>query len=310
MNTINTEQLIQFLLQNQNIKNMSLDNLLKIFFNKLKMNNRAGTINSYKSTLRPIMRYLKSKNVFLTNQITNEIINEYVSLRYDHVKNTTINREICSLKTMLKYAVDNEFIDSIPFKFKKLKTTKTIIEQIDKNDINKIINSFKDSKKDKKYILAFMLMLTTGIRTTELINIKNKNINLKDKIIRLEFTKNGKERNIYIVPGVLELLKTVMNENEYLFTDNLNNQMTCNNLRCFFKHIKKELGIKVLSPHKLRHFYATSIYTNSLDIYLTSSLLGHSDIKMTQIYLDIDNKQNQNKNEIYNPINSLDPLII
>ena len=64
--------------------------------------------------------------------------------------------------------------------------------------------------------------------------------------------------------------------------------MTANALRCFFKDIKKELKIDVLSPHKLRHFYATIIYNNSLDIYLTSNLLGHSDVKMTQIYLDID----------------------
>jgi len=86
--------------------------------------------------------------------------------------------------------------------------------------------------------------------------------------------------------------------------------MTANSLRCFFKHIKKELDIDVLSPHKLRHYYATTIYTNSLDIYLTSTLLGHSDIKMTQIYLDINNDNNQEKNQLYNPISSLDPLTL
>ena len=84
--------------------------------------------------------------------------------------------------------------------------------------------------------------------------------------------------------------------------------MTPNNLRCFFKRIKKELSIDVLSPHKLRHYYATTIYNNSLDIYLTCNLLGHNDIKMTQIYLDIDNNKNQHKNQIYNPLNYLDPL--
>ena len=80
------------------------------------------------------------------------------------------------------------------------------------------------------------------------------------------------------------------------------------NLRMFFKHIKEDLNIDVLSPHKLRHFYATTIYNNSLDIYLTSNLLGHSDIKMTQIYLDLDNNNNQQKNAQFNPLNYLDPL--
>ena len=86
--------------------------------------------------------------------------------------------------------------------------------------------------------------------------------------------------------------------------------MTANALRCFFKDIKKELKVDVLSPHKLRHFYATTIYNNSLDIYLTSNLLGHSDIKMTQIYLDIDMSNYQEKNQIYNPISTLDPLTL
>ena len=173
---------------------------------------------------------------------------------------------------------------------------------INKNDIIKILNYFKNCFRDKKNILAFMLILTTGIRTNELVNIKNKNIDLKNKIIKLDFTKSGKERYIYIVDELIELVQLVKNNNEFLFNDYENNQMTCNSLRCFFKHLKQNLNIEVLSPHKLRHFYATQLYKNSLDIYLTSQLLGHSDIKMTQIYLDIDNKDNQIKNQKYNPL--------
>ena len=77
-----------------------------------------------------------------------------------------------------------------------------------------------------------------------------------------------------------------------------------------FTVIKNVLNIDVLSPHKLRHFYATTIYNKSLDIYLTCTLLGHSDIKMTQIYLDINNDKNQEKNQIFNPISLLDPLTL
>lgn len=305
---INTQELINFLINQQEVKTISLNNLINIFFNKLKLNNRAGTINGYKSALRPILKYLKSKKIINVNQINTNIINEYVNLRYGKVKNVTINKEVKSLKTMVKYAFDNDYIDKIPFKYKNLKETKPDIKSIEIKDINKIINYFKTCKKDKKYILAFMLILTTGIRTTELINIKNKNIDLKNMIIKLDFTKNGKQRNIFIVSELKDLISEVKNENEYLFLDEEQNQMTANNLRCFFKHLKKDLEIQVLSPHKLRHYYATTIYKNSLDIYLTCNLLGHSDIKMTQIYLDIDNKDNQLKNQMYNPINELDLL--
>ena len=308
MNTINTDELISFLLKTQQSKNMSIENLTNIFFQHLNLNNRAGTISAYKSTLKPVFKFFKSNQIIYINQITTDIINKYIQLRFNKVKNITINKEISNLKTMINFAISNEYLDKLPFKFKKLKETKPEIESIKKDDIIKILNYFKTTLKDKKYILAFMLMLTTGIRTTELLNIKNKNIDLKNKIIKLDFTKNGKERNIYIVDEIIELVSSISSKDEYLFTDNSHIKMTANNLRLFFKKIKRELDIDVLSPHKLRHFYATAIYTNSLDIYLTCNLLGHSDIKMTQIYLDINNQNNQAKNQIYNPIRMLDPL--
>lgn len=305
MNTINTDQLINFLLAANQSKIITISNLYQLFLNKLKLNNRAGTINAYKENLKPIMKYLNDNNIFNSNQITTTLINQYVSIRYGKVKNCTINREICSLKTMLNFALNNDYINEIPFKYKKLKETKSKIESIDKKDIEKILQYFKTSIRNKKYILAFMLILTTGIRTNELINIKNKNIDLENMIIKLDFTKNGKDRKIYIINELKELIINIKNNNEYLFNDKENNQMTCNNIRKFFQHIKKELDIKILSPHKLRHYYATNIYNKSLDIYLTCQLLGHSDIKMTQIYLDIDEKDNQNKHKIYNPLNYL-----
>ena len=305
---INTQELINFLIDKQEVKTISINNLTKLFFNKLKVNNRPGTINGYKSALKPILKYLNNKKIINVNQITTELINEYVNLRFGNVKNVTINKEIKSLKTMINYALDNEYIDKLPFKYKYLKESKPNVKSIDKKDINKIINYFKTCNKNKKFILAFMLILTTGIRTTELVNIKNKNIDLNKMIIKLDYTKNGKQRNIYIVPELKELIIKIMSSNEYLFLDDEQKQMTANNVRCFFKHIKQDLDIKVLSPHKLRHFYATTIYNKSLDIYLTCNLLGHSDIKMTQIYLDIDNKNNQRKNQLYNPINFLDPI--
>ena len=69
-----------------------------------------------------------------------------------------------------------------------------------------------------------MLILTTGVRTTELLNIKNKNIDLKNMIIKLDFTKNGKERNIFIVNEIVDLLKQTISNNIYLFLDEEQNQ--------------------------------------------------------------------------------------
>lgn len=310
MNTINTETLINFLLQQQKTeKTIELKLAYKIFFDHLELNNRKGTIDAYTSTLKPLMEYLNDYEIYKSHQIDDSVIDRYIRSRLPHVKNATINKEICSLKTMLNVMIEKGYIDNMNFKFKKLKEEKPEIPQISMKDINKIFRYFDESKITGKYKLIFLLILTTGIRTSELLNIKNKNINLEKKMILLEFTKTHNHRYIYILDELIPLIKDCMSSNTYLFTDDENkHQLSANALRCFFKHTKERAEVEVLSPHKLRHYYATQMYKKSLDIYLVSNLLGHTNIKTTQIYLDINEHENQAKNSFYNPLKDLDPL--
>ena len=293
-----TNKLIKLLLQEES-KELTISDAVKIYFNKLKLHNRPGTTNYYSATLKPIMTKMSLLNIESTNQIDNNFINKYINSRLGTVKNTTINKEIKALTTMLKYLEEQELISSIKYKFKPLPQEQVKIKDIDKNDIIKILKYFKTSKTSDIYKLAFMLILTTGIRTNELLNIKNSNIDLINKKIYLDFTKTHKPRYIYIVDEIKPLLEHLKTSDIYLFN------ISVNRLRIFFKKLKKRLNIKVLSPHKIRHYYATTIYNKSLDIYMVSKLLGHQEIKTTQIYLSINSKAEQNANSIYNPIKDL-----
>ena len=308
-NTINTEVLIQFLLQQQTTeKTIELDTAYKIFMDHLKINRRPGTLDSYKCCLKPIFKYLKDHKIYKSHEITNEVINQFILHRKPFVKNETINKEIIGLRAILNHMIKNKYIDKLNFEFTKLKTEKAIIPSIKKEDLNRIINYMNNSKITNKNKLIFYLMLTTGIRTNELLHIKNKNINIEEMTIYLEFTKTGHPRFIYINPSLKELILKVKNNYEFLFTDENNNQMTSNGIKMFFRHLKEDVHVDILSPHKLRHYYATNLYEKSLDIYLVSKLLGHTNIKTTQIYLDLNDKNNQTKNDFYNPINDLIPI--
>ncbi len=301
MNTIDTDKLINFLLQQKETeKFIELKTAYNVFMDYLKLHNRKGTINAYKTDLKFIYSYFHEMNLTRTNQITTDVIDKYVNKRINHVKPVTVNKEITTLKIMYNRLIKNNYIDKIPFTYNRLKQAKPIIDEISFNDIKKIIELFKSDKTIFDYNkLAFMLMLTTGIRTNELVNIKTANVDLEKNSILLDFTKNGKARFIYIVDNLKDLIKKQMkNNNIYLFEN-----ITCNSIRNFFKRLKKKLNIDVLSPHKLRHYYATNIYSKTNDIFLVMNLLGHSDIKMTQIYLNINNQENQRKNNLYNPIN-------
>ena len=309
MNQINTEQLINFLLsQQQSEKSVDISNAYKIYIDYVKLHKRAGTLDSYTTALKPVIKFLYGKKIFKTSDITTDVINQFVLSRKPFVKNQTINREIKYLKAMLHYMIKCNYIDKINFIYEPLKYTKTKIPRITDDSIKKILNYFDESNKiETKSKLIFLLILTTGIRTSELLNIENKNIDLVNNFIKLDFTKNGESRNIYIVDQVKPLVVACMNKTRYLFIDEHNKKMTANALRCIFKRLKDTLNIDILSPHKLRHYYATNIYNKSLDICLVKELLGHKSIMMTQIYLDIDNHDNQAKNSYYSPLNDFRP---
>lgn len=309
-NNLNTEDLINFLLaQQKEEKTIEISNCYKIFMEHLTLHNRPGTKKCYICVLKPLMKFLTKNKIYRTHQLNNDLLNQYALYRLPHVKPQTINKEITALETMLKLMIKHCYLDKLNFHFEKLTPKKSKSEPIDKNSINKILKYLKSSAVINRNKLIFLLILTTGIRTTELINIKTKNIDLINKKIFLDHTKNKETRYIYLVDDIIPLIKKVITNNEYLFIDNSNTKMTDNALRCFFKRLKEETNIKVLSPHKLRHFYATNIYNKSKDISLVKDLLGHKSIQMTQIYLDINNEDNQRKNSFYSPLNEIDPLI-
>ena len=128
--------------------------------------------------------------------------------------------------TMLNLMIKKKYIDNLSFEFSKLKVEKPIIKAISRSDLNKIIRYFNSHAVLDKNKLLFMLITTTGIRTTELLNIKNSNVDLKNLRIYLEFTKTNYPRFIYIKKELIPLFNKVMSNKTYLFNDDFGNQMT------------------------------------------------------------------------------------
>ena len=105
-------------------------------------------------------------------------------------------------------------------------------------------------------------------------------------MILLEFTKTHNHRYIYILDELIPLIKDCMSSNTYLFTDDENkHQLSANALRCFFKHTKERAEVEVLSPHKLRHYYANQMYKKSFDIKRKSSGLFFGLSLQTPLYI-------------------------
>lgn len=145
--------------------------------------------------------------------------------------------------------------------------------------------------------LLIYLLYATGMRVTELITIKVKNIDWSNRCLLIS-GKGNKERSIPIPKAIMPLLKTYIKtyhrkfNSEYLFPVLFHgrlNHMTRQSVRVILKKLWKKTGIdKIVSPHQLRHSYATHMLQNGANIRHLQLLLGHESITSTQIYTHVD----------------------
>lgn len=171
------------------------------------------------------------------------------------------------------------------------KTRKKEIRALTEEEIEKIKHSIKRTK-DR---LLIQLLLDTGLRAKELLSIRKSDINIEKRYIRVRNTKNGEERIVFFTEETKKLLEKYIkniNDNERVFN------MTYNALYRKLKRLGKKLGID-LRPHILRHTFATQAIRKGMPLPVVQKLLGHKDIRTTQVYTHLITEDLQ---EIYKKI--------
>lgn len=268
-----------------NDQTISIESGINMFLLHVKAHNTINTYRYYRSNLSYIEEYLLDHHVYYFNQITTEVLDDYVFYnRSKSLTNNTTNKRIGALKTVSVYLSKQNLIK--PIEYNKLKIINKNIETIDNKTIEKLImliNTF--SNRDK---LIVSLLLMTGIRRTELCYILKRNIDFKNNIIYLEKTKTNSPRNIFFTNEIKSLISDVFHSNDsmYLFGKD-NNPLSPNSIDAVFRKIKKGLNNKVISPHKLRHTFATTLLRKGANLEQVRLLLGHSSYDMTKKYLHL-----------------------
>ena len=219
-----------------------------------------------------------------------------VSLSDDGLSNSSINRKISSLKAFYKFLLKTKQIDSSPLlKHKALKSPKKLQIPFSEKEVDLVLNQLVytddfDGKRDK---LIIDLFYTTGIRRTELINLKVQHIDFGSNTIKV-LGKRNKERIIPILSIVENQIKLYLAErtqietiidNEYFFLLSkgvkLNDSFVYRIINYYFGNVSEKVK---KSPHILRHTFATHLLNNGADINSVKELLGHSSLASTQVY--------------------------
>lgn len=219
-----------------------------------------------------------------------------VSLSDDGISNSSINRKISSLKSFYKFLLKTKQIETSPLlKHKALKAPKKLQIPFSEKEVDLVLNQIVytddfDGIRDK---LIVDLFYTTGIRRTELINLKMQNIDLSNGTLKV-LGKRNKERIIPILPVVENQIKLYLTERphlqrivdeEYFFLllkgVKLNDSFVYRIINYYFSNVSEKVK---KSPHILRHTFATHLLNNGADINSVKELLGHSSLASTQVY--------------------------
>lgn len=288
-----------------------MENEIELFTNYLLIDKKysKNTIESYKRDLTQFNNFIDKKVTDIEDSDIKKYLKELNILKES---NKTVARFISSLRTFYKFLIIEKIVTKNPLENIELpKLNKSLPKTLDEEDIDKLLNIKLTDNYSFRNKAMIELMYATGLRVTELINLKMQDIDINMALLRT-MGKGSKERIIPIGDYALHYLELyILNYrdsmlkkeyNDYLFLNNHGKQMT---RQGFFKILKKiavENEIeKDFSPHTLRHSFATHLLNHGADLRSIQELLGHSDISTTQIYTHVSNKQlKENYNE-YHP---------
>jgi len=251
------------------------------------------TIKSYTTDLKQFTAFLSSEFQIIDeiHEISFQIIRTWIaSLLEKGVNPRSVNRKISTLKTYFKFLIrEGELIENPMMKVVAPKSKKRLPVFIEEDQIASLLNEvqFEEGFVGQRNKLIIELFYVTGIRLSELINIKISDVDFNNQSIKV-LGKRNKERIIPLSSNVINDLNLFIKsnkQNKYLFT-NLEGDKLYNKLvyRLVNKYIGEISSVNKKSPHILRHTFATHMLNNGADINAIKELLGHANLSATQVY--------------------------
>ena len=262
----------------------------------------SNTLSSYANDLKKYAAFLNERNITQIEDVSNKLLQEFIGDQLDRVAKTTAAHNLTTIKNLhaylyLTYGIKN------PTGNLTVKVTKDHLPSfLNQQEIDELLGSFNlDDDVEFYQRLILELIYVTGMRVSEVCNLLVKQVNISHKQLRI-VGKGNKERIVLMTDETCERMqyyyfnirnKWSKNNTQYFFINKNGNQLNRQYVYTFLTDKADELGMKKMSPHTLRHSFATHLLENDVDLRTVQELLGHSDISTTQIYTHVQVKQLQ-----------------
>lgn len=272
------------------MKEVQVDKFL--FFLKNELNYSEFTIKSYQLDLTDFFEYIKKSKINYLRINNNEVRGYLKYLDSCNLKNSTISRRISTLRTFYNYLLDEGVVESNVFhNVKNPKLEKKLPNYLNYNEIEELLESIDITNTEGlQRRLLIEMFYSTGCRVSEMVNVKLKDIDFTNKTIRI-MGKGSKERIVYYGDYASKYLEEYLKKVEvkdYLFTNKKQEKLSVSEVELIIKDIMKHISIKThVTPHTLRHTFATHLLNNGADIKTVQELLGHANLSTTGIYTHI-----------------------
>lgn len=266
-----------------------------------------NTILSYKNDLNDLYLYF---NEDIINNNDSEMTKYIYSLKELNAR--SLAHHITVINSFYEFLISEEIIQINPCEgIKSPKLPNKLPNYLTEDEVDKLMNINLETPYSYRNKAMFELLYATGLRVSELVSLKFNDIDLNNDFVRV-IGKGSKERIVPVSDLAIKWLSIYLNQyrpiilknrdSEYLFISNALKPIT---RQGFFKIIKQEVkraGInKDVSPHVLRHSFATHLLNHGADLRVIQELLGHSDISTTQIYTHLVNEKIKKDYEEYHP---------
>lgn len=268
------------------------------------------TVKNYKYDLEKFLLFLKEKGIFDINLVTTKDIEEYLAT-LKNFSPKTVSRNITSINNFMLFLLKEKKIDFNPCEFiDRPKLNKNLPTVLSIEEVDKLLDIPLKTKYDYRNKAMLEILYGSGLRISELINLTTRDVDFENAVIRC-LGKGSKERIVPINDYIIHYLKLYLDkrnlflikgQNDYLFLNNHGKQMTRQGFLKNLQKILKEKNItKHVTPHTLRHSFATHILSGGADLRSIQFLLGHSDISTTKIYTHISHEKVRDDYKQFHP---------
>lgn len=299
---------------------MKAQEALKQYLTYLDINQGKGrrTVKSYEEDLKFYLAYLNDNEITDLSKVTEKDIENYLTEERKNGKQaTTLARYIASIRSFhsylsFLYGYDNPTVNIQVSKGKRKQPVICSVEEI-----NRLMGSFDDQDPDQFLDHTILeLIYACGLRVSEATSLTLNRIDLETRILKIR-GKGDKDRIIPIPSGSVPLLKQyrdvirpslLKKPTPLFFINRFGKKITSKHVELLLNQKCTDLNMHGITPHKLRHSYATHMLQAGADLRTIQEILGHSDISTTEIYTHVENRQMFDSYRDHHPGEDLKPL--